>query len=344
MTFGELKEVGRSCCLFGKPFAFVALPGCENFEAFGMGKSYDDSALLTFLPFGIWPKAGTILAKMSVEQLLAEPSCEEMHIPAHPIEQTRSSYLASVGKLINLLKANGGKVVYAKVKGITSATSPFDAAERYFNALPSTLRYIAFLPGFGLWIGATPELILNKSSEMSFESFALAGSSRSTNETIGWDEKNKVEHAYVLDPIVATFRGNGLNCEVSEPGNIYFGPIAHLAHKIKADGYALFDDLMHVISPTPAIAGFPIDRSINLIKMFETSERYLYGGEIILKSPSSEVAYLNLRCATVYRKPSTDQFTYLIYSGGGITADSVASDEWIEAELKAKPFVDAINN
>lgn len=344
MTFGELKEVGRSCFLSGKPFAFVALPGCENYAVFGMGKSCDNSASLTFLPFGIWPKAGTILAKMSVEQLLVESSYEEMHLPAYPVEQTRSSYLVSVDKLINLLKADGGKVVYAKVKGITSATSPFDAAEKYFYSLPSTLRYIAFLPGFGLWIGATPELILNKSSEMRFESFALAGSSRSAKESIVWDEKNKAEHAYVLDHILATFQGNGLDCEVSEPGNIYFGPIAHLAHKIKAEGYALFDDLIQAISPTPAIAGFPIDRSINLIKMFETSERYLYGGEIILKSSNSEVAYLNLRCATVHRNPSTNKFTYLIYSGGGITADSVASDEWIEAELKAKPFVDAVNN
>ena len=52
------------------------------------------------------------------------------------------------------------------------------------------------------------------------------------------------------------------------------------------------------------------------------------------------MAYVNLRCAMAAK--TEKGYTYNIYSGGGITAESIAADEWDEAVSKVRPLNEII--
>ena len=121
----------------------------------------------------------------------------------------------------------------------------------------------------------------------------------------------------------------GLNVTIHPVENLKFGNIEHLCHRITSTFNNLsFLEILSKLSPTPALAGYPIRTALEDIRRYERHPRYCYGGYIALKNESGFRAYVNFRGAHF------DKETYCIYSGGGITAESNAHAEWDEAESK----------
>lgn len=254
----------------------------------------------------------------------------------------QEEYIKCVNILIERLKHRGGKTVYSKV--ITGSANQIywgDVIDGYFSSFQATFRYAYYLPETGFWMGASPEILLmsnKKSAKIS--TMSLAGTRPITDKSIPWDIKNKEEHDIVTKYIVNVLKSEGIDTHVSADENIAYGSIEHLCNRIvgtRTNNIGLYH-IANKLSPTPALAGFPISEAINDISDLEAHPRYCYGGYVAINDPSRFYAYVNLRCVHF------NNSNYCIYGGGGITARSNASDEWNETEAKTARLRELLNS
>lgn len=240
----------------------------------------------------------------------------------------RRQYIDAVTAVIERLKREGGKSVISRTTCGQSAGVDWAAVTRqYFARYPGTFRFLYYSPQTAFWLGASPELLY--SGDLSrVDTMSLAGTRRPTDEP--WDAKNIAEHQIVTDFIAAALTDAGLNVTVDATETLNYGVIQHLCTKISAHGhYASHACILDRLSPTPALAGYPRDKARLDIASAERHERRCYSGYVAVHNGDRFEAYVNLRCVNF------DSKRWCIYTGGGITAQSVPDDEWRESEIKA---------
>ena len=261
-------------------------------------------------------------------------------IEPYDISTDFESYEKSINDVISILKESNGKVVISKVICEKHKITDWaNIAEKYFINFDNTFRYIYYTPQTGCWLGASPEIIITKEANSDkYKTMALAGT-RIKNSQTKWDNKNITEHNFVTDYIVNSMKDIGLETIVYDAENVSFGNIEHLCHRIEIIEDRPISPIMLAmqLSPTPALAGYPLTEALSLISKFEKHPRLCYGGYIALENEMGFCAYVNLRCAHF------DQNRYCIYSGGGITKDSDAVEEWNETELKISKLKDILS-
>ncbi|MBO72513.1 MAG: hypothetical protein CMD35_02745 [Flavobacteriales bacterium] len=182
-------------------------------------------------------------------------------------------------------------------------------------------------PDRDLWIGATPETLLQKKNE-GYETMSLAGTKESHD--VNWTEKEFTEQRIVTNAILGELFKFNINPDVGDLETVKAGPVYHLRNKIKFKTKESALTIANALHPTPAISGNPKKQAISTIKIAENHEREFYcgfGG--MVKDGEIENLFVNLRCASV----SSNQIC--LYVGGGITKDSELSKEWEECERKA---------
>lgn len=244
-----------------------------------------------------------------------------------------NDYINQVQSIINYLKLEKGKVVLSKIYcNKHNITNYYILVKNYFSAYPNTFRYIYYTPKTGLWIGATPEILLKYDIQTKeIKTMSLAGTRLRCEIDRPWDQKNIEEHNFVTQYISKILLSYNLNMTVLPLENMYFGAnIEHLCNKISANNVPsnIIESILDELNPTPALAGYPKQVAINKINSIEQHNRRCYGGYIAIHNNGNISAYVNIRCAQFDKK------TYCIYSGGGITKDSNPIDEWDETENK----------
>ena len=250
------------------------------------------------------------------------------------------SYEKNINNIVSILKESRGKVVISKVICEEHRITDWaNIAKKYFCNFDNTFRYIYYTPQTGCWLGASPEIIISKEANSEkYKTMALAGT-RIKNSQSEWDSKNIAEHNYVTDYIINSMKELGLTTIVHDAENVSFGDIEHLCHRIEIHENKPIAPITLAthLSPTPALAGYPLTDALSLINKFENHQRLCYGGFIALETEDKFCAYVNLRCVHF------DQNNFCIYSGGGITKDSNAKDEWRETELKISKLKDILS-
>lgn len=226
------------------------------------------------------------------------------------------------------------KAIYSRIS-LRMLDSDFNIVE-YFDALlakyPKAFTYMMFIPGNGIWIGVSPELLLSY-RDRSAKTVALAGTlPKVEGQEPNWSEKEVVEHRLVEDHITTICNDLGLQYEKSKVRTSDTGKVYH--RKSDFDITISSDrvhDLLSRLHPTPAISGLPQSEALDLIYTIEKHRRTYYCGYLgWVESPEDLDLYINLRCM---RLAMENNSAYL-YAGGGITADSIPEKEWIETELK----------
>ncbi len=257
----------------------------------------------------------------------------------NPVESStdRGVYIERTKNVIAGLRNDGGKAVISRViGGDASSVDWIDVVQKYFSAYKSTFRYIYNTPLTGKWFGASPEILLKREASTDvIQTMALAGTRRCSEGD--WDDKNVEEHNYVTEYIVSKLKSLGIKPDVGPSENVGFGSIEHLCHRIIAKYSGPIISVANALSPTPALAGFPLDRALEYIRYAEMHPRYCYGGYIGCRSGSGEYIYVNLRCCHF------DNRRYCIYAGGGITGKSDAALEWMETDAKSEFLRDLLN-
>lgn len=255
-------------------------------------------------------------------------------------------YLDSVSRAIDIINDPSSplsKIVISRLIAVTSRRPFTDVANDYFASLPATFRYIAWTPATGLMFGATPELVLDTTAGTpGITTVALAGT-RPAHLSGPWDNKNIIEHQYVVDHIRQVFADDP-SLAISPATDLPFGPVVHRCTTIRSSLSTHSPaDIVARLAPTPAVAGYPVADAVSAIATLERHQRRYYAGTICTDIYGRFRAYANLRCATAAPAPDGGAMLYNIIVGGGITADSDPHSEWDETERKARLLLNAIH-
>ncbi len=338
----EIKKAINLCINKNVPFIAYILPDGECMTFYSNPSSSNlDKKSCGHIDISFFGKNSsdivTVFNELDVTQTIKQlsDSCAMIGPEITPwrISTNYMQYCAQVHRIVNGLKRNGGKTVLSRVIcRDVECDNWADEISAYFSYYPDTFRYVYYTTETGCWFGASPELLLEYVSENDyFATMALAGTRSIEEDGKVWDEKNVEEHDYVTDYIVNTLAQLGIETTISPAENLKYGKIEHLCHHIKAslpkNGLSYVDVMQH-LSPTPALAGYPIENALNDIDDYEVHPRHCYGGFVVVNDKNGVHAYVNLRCVHF------DKHGYCIYAGGGLTSKSVDVEEWKETESK----------
>lgn len=201
---------------------------------------------------------------------------------------------------------------------------------------PSAFVYLAWIPGYGLWTGASPELLLRVEND-TVTTMALAGTRDAGS--LAWTNKEMDEHEWVCRHIEEKLAvSGGIEIFRSETETITAGMACHLKTGFKT----IIEDnnkgkLLEDLHPTPAVCGWPEKAALDMIKDAENYDRGFYTGFLgPVKSVEQSAFFVNLRCMQVFQDKA------IVYAGGGITAASDPLAEWEETVLKSRTMLTAI--
>ena len=331
------------------PFVAYHKPNTDNVSAFFM----EDIALsfvsnfeekgFVFAPFSSDEKAIIFSEEKSLmmsEELQLE-ECILKDTILKPDNLFKEKHIKIVKKALEKIKTHElQKVVVSREELLD--ISEFDLVELYKKLLSSyknAFVYVWFHPLVGLWLGATPETLLNIEGT-SFKTMSLAGTQVDIqNKPLIWKSKELEEQLLVTNFIenqLVDIAGN-LNTDKTE--TVKAGNLLHLRTKVSGDLNisSSLEELIRALHPTPAVCGLPRELARTFLFENENYDRSFYTGflgELNLQDSKdtvkSSALFVNLRCMRIQNNKAT------IFVGGGITKDSNASNEWEETVSKAK--------
>ena len=289
------------------------------------------------MPFSIYPD--TFPADKERLQALPVRNVEERALVGEDIDY--DSYIGCVNWLVDMMETGKdfSKLVYSRTITRPCDTKTFlpQYYARLCNLYRSAYVFIVHYPGVCGWIGATPEVLL-VSQPQGYATMALAGT-RKAGSTEEWGSKEIEEQQYVTQYIAEKLQQCGLNDVTMHTCTKQAAQVEHLCThfdiKVQHEAF-LRDRLLSSLHPTPAVAGVPMPYVMSVIDSVETLSRRYYGGYLgEAWSDGSCKLYVNLRSM---------EFTsdaVRLYVGGGLTAQSVAQDEWNETCAKSQTLLSA---
>lgn len=353
-----LKEVVDNAVSKGLTFAICLLPGEQRVRYFiagngrtpepcvtthGEGSTTDSFVISPWL--APWHDRITIEQEVTpetfTESVATAPDTCKSSETGTPVQQiTRDEYLAAVSRVIESCRQRQGKTVFSRA--ISSTMADGTTAGTIFDDLcrefPQTFRFIFHTPETGLWLGATPELLLDHdAATRRCRVMSLAGTRPRTESDTPWDDKNLRENRFVTDFITDTFRALGADATTGPQQTLRYGRnIEHICHMIEAtlpQGITAAE-LIDRLNPTPALCGTPREAAIADITANELHDRGCYGGAVglVTTGPLRLHLFVTLRCCHISGR------TIRAFAGGGITPDSDPAIEWRESSAKASFF------
>ncbi len=344
--------------LMQEPLGFVAwrLPEQEQGHAFSVGKvnrvevnafsPVNFGGAFVFAPFQIskglyvlWPDKKSIIfeAETSVKSSISyqmEAESPEM----------RKEYATSFSVVKEALeKEISDKVVLArklKVDDVPSAILP-GVFELLCSTYPDAFVYFIDHPETGRWMGASPELFLEKSSA-GIRTVALAATRKTEQYSEDWNMKELEEQGFVsvfVEEILARY---GISqYKKSGPEPVRAGEMVHLRTSYHFQDDKIRNqtgDFIDSLHPTPAVGGYPKEKALEVINEAESFDRGFYSGFLGPVSKEGFRFFVNIRSMQL------GQNTAVLYLGGGITRDSCEDNEWEETRLKARTLLSVLHS
>jgi isochorismate synthase len=250
---------------------------------------------------------------------------------------TADEFTGNVNKAVGAIKANDfHKVVLSKVcvKNLQDDFKPEDFFLRLCAKYPHAMVYVLQLSGVGCWMGATPEPLLTVEDEI-IKTVSLAGTQVATEKEISayhWVQKEVEEQEIVTGFVEKTLQLLGINDYTKTgPMNYQAANLVHLktAFEFRQNEFSRLGDFLLALHPTPSVGGLPKAEAKNFILANEQHERSYYTGFLgpININDKTDI-FVNLRCLQLF------EHQFVLYSGAGITASSVAENEWTETDNK----------
>ena len=198
------------------------------------------------------------------------------------------------------------------------------------------------------FIGATPERLVKKHGNRVF-STCLAGSIKrgktatedeSLGQTLLNDQKNLIEHGFVVEMIKAALEES---CEEiilpDKPQLMKIRDIQHLytpvIGKCQKDASLLL--LVERLHPTPALGGLPKQEAVEKIREVEELDRGFYAAPLgwVDYQGNGEFA-VSIRSGLIQGKEAS------LFAGCGVVVDSDSESEYLETSLKFTPMLRAL--
>lgn len=204
---------------------------------------------------------------------------------------------------------------------------------------PDAFVYLISSPTTGIWMGASPELLLKRQVDL-FSTVSLAGTRFPTHSMSEWTTKETEEQAlvsYYIDNILYSFNINDF--DKAGPEVIRAGNVVHLktTYKFRWSEDPDVAQFVEALHPTPALCGEPKQAALDLIRNVENHSRQFYGGFLGPVSAGRLDLYVNIRCMSLYPGYCT------LFAGGGLTRLSELNSEWRETVAKSRTLLSVIS-
>lgn len=273
-------------------------------------------------------------------------------------EDEKRIYIQLLAESIHLLKqGNYQKIVLSRpIQFQLKNHNVFETFQKLLKLYTNAMVYVWYHPNEGIWLGATPETLVNY-SQSQLKTMALAGTRVfQENSSPDWREKEIEEQALVSSYIQTKLGKYSKQVKASATYDKQAGNLVHLNTDISARIQQ--KDLQRVIldlHPTPAVCGLPTEKAKAYIIENEKYNREFYAGflgeinlpkektrsrssrnqeTLAIKQRRAETnLYVNLRCMKI--KENTAQ----LFVGGGVTASSNATEEWKETRDKSQTLL-----
>lgn len=337
------------------PFACFRLPG-EGRTVHEIGLQHEARAVATtaeelrerkhlagFLmaPFAVTTETPMLwIEETQKEQgarVLQLAECDEAQLksfpPVAPIPQALpDSYRDTFARFMEHLQDGmAEKLVLAhRVELSSIATAQVvDAFDKALTHYPNAFVSLCYTPQSGLWLCATPEMLL-RGDGADWQTVALAGTMprQADGEPSVWSEKNRREHHYVQRFIGELLEREGIPYCALDVETTTTGQLQHLQARFALqlpEGYAPIT-LAERLHPTPAVCGTPQRVAQRLILEEESAERSYYAGFLGWYEPEQRVdLFVQIRCLQLLPEQSLR-----LYAGGGIVRGSSLESEWQE--------------
>jgi len=320
-------------------------------------ENYEESGFV-FSPFDVRKDAILIpYSKSSVLLTLDDVTVEKTEAPTFEIVNNHQQHLDLVSKGIKTIgNSDLKKVVLSRTETLhLSKANPLEYFKHLLNAYNSAFVYCWYHPRVGLWLGASPETLLNVERNR-FSTMALAGTQDYKGTlNVEWNAKEKDEQQFVTDYVKDVLNPYVEHLEFSEVKTVKAGALLHLRTDINGQlktGVNSLQKLILTMHPTPAVCGIPKHDAMQFIMDQEDYNREFYTGflgelnkETKIQprsgrrnienraygfSKRSSHLFVNLRCMKLKGLDA------ILYVGGGITKDSNPEDEWRETVNKTE--------
>lgn len=261
-----------------------------------------------------------------------------LNFPYYPT--ARSFYRKHAGEIIDYLRRNPEhKIVYSRVLVHQVSRSLAEIFDDLCEKYPKAYVFCYYTPWTGLWIGASPELLAGVDGSY-FRTMALAGTMEA-DKGGAWSEKNKREQAIVAGFIRDILHNADVDEIMERDSQRVAGPVKHLLTeftvKISEDSNFRTKTIVKELSPTPALAGYPRDKALDMIAAHEAYPRGCYGGFCGPRYGHRDCEYwVNLRSMRILND------TGALFIGSGLMPDSDIDSEWEETERKAATLLEVL--
>lgn len=350
------KNIAFACWFYPGDLRMSLLVGnASDISYFDGFDQLNGEAGFVFAPFRITAKSPVILLKPGV---YSEDFTSEIEIGLDGFEafekndevemchtQSKADYLKLIENTVSEIREGVlAKVIISRQIPVKRTdVSLGDTFLQLQDHTPNAFTFLVNLPVAGIWMGATPELLIKLNGEK-FETVSLAGTQlrKPGAEEYFWSTKDIEEQAFVSRYMLDVF----FNFDIHQyktigPETMESGKVAHLktsfffpAEKISNCQGSFIADL----HPTPAVCGLPKDLAADFILKNEVFDRKYYTGYLGPWRLNQQLAlFVNLRSMEV--SPSE----FILYAGGGITSHSEPEKEWDETNQKAKTLLSVIN-
>ncbi len=319
-------------------FAAFSAPGASEYKLVcSADRSYSEFTTLSTDQYIIAPY------NMAAEKSIYAISVDEVHnnVPFEFANFNLSDYSsttkAEYERLFTLAmdaisNTDLQKVILSRRIVFEASIDPVNIFHELRLIYPNAYVFIYHLPGKGLWVGASPEVLIERTGAQTFRSVALAGtqgfSGKSINQTT-WANKEIKEQSFIVQYVEEVFAGLDVCVEVSEAKTVKAGNVLHIANELALTTNLPLISLVQILHPGPALSGYPKNLAMDFINREETHDREFYCGFMGRVSDQYADLYINLRSMKV----TENQF--ILFVGGGITAESKCEDEWVETEQKS---------
>ncbi|GEE03149.1 isochorismate synthase [Gordonia spumicola] len=242
------------------------------------------------------------------------------------------------------------KAVLARYRDLASPQpcDPLAIADRLGRTHPSAHVFALPVAADRHLVGASPELLVAKSGR-AVRSHPLAGSARRSAEpavdranaaALRESEKDRREHAYVVDAICDVLAPYCVRLDAPEPGLLGTDSMWHLGTEITAelrDPDVPVSELVAHLHPTPAVCGTPRLAAYDLISEAEPFDRGFFAGAVGWTDAAGDGEWaVSIRCGEVA------PHRIRAYAGAGIVAGSDPDAELAETSGKLSTFLAAV--
>ncbi len=263
----------------------------------------------------------------------------------------KKDYLAAVEKAKEYIAAGDiFQVVLSQRFEVDLLTAPFEIYRALRIVNPSPYMYFLKMPDTSI-VGSSPEMLV-RVRDHQLEYRPIAGTlPRGASETedqknaekLRNDEKERAEHIMLVD-----LGRNDLG-RVSEYGTVrvedlmFIERYSHVMHLVSSlrgelrDGLDRWDSLMACF-PAGTVSGAPKVRAMEIIDELEPTKRGVYAGAVMYADFSN-----NLDSCIAIRTLVVRGNKGYVQAGGGIVADSVPENEYMETVNKSRALIRAIN-